>query len=83
MLWGAHLPTPWIFEYAKRKGYREDYCLSCDFIPQCVGEIPISLEFRDFIPSLWAKNGEVHAMSISTELGHLAVPINFLAQKKK
>ena len=32
---GAHLPTPWLFEPAKRPDERADYCLDCSFLPQC------------------------------------------------
>ena len=28
---GAHLPTPWLFEPAKRPDDRADYCLDCSF----------------------------------------------------
>ena len=28
---GAHLPTPWLFEHAKRPDDR-DYCLDCSFL---------------------------------------------------
>ena len=31
---GAHLPTPWLFETAKRPDDRADYCLDCSFLPQ-------------------------------------------------
>ena len=31
---GAHLPTPWLFEPAKRPDDRADYCLDCSFLPQ-------------------------------------------------
>ena len=31
---GAHLPTPWLFEPARRPGDRADYCLDCSFLPQ-------------------------------------------------
>ena len=31
---GAHLPTPWLFESAKRPDDRADYCLDCSFLPQ-------------------------------------------------
>ena len=31
---GAHLPTPWFFELAKRPYDRADYCLDCSFLPQ-------------------------------------------------
>ena len=30
---GAHLPTPWIYEPAKRPDDRADYCLDCSFLP--------------------------------------------------
>ena len=30
---GVHLPTPWIFEPAKRADDRADYCLDCSFLP--------------------------------------------------
>ena len=32
---GAHLPTPWLFEPAKRPYDRADYGLDCSFLPQC------------------------------------------------
>ena len=31
---GAHLPTPWLFDPAKRLDDRADYCLDCSFFPQ-------------------------------------------------
>ena len=31
---GAHLPTPWLSEPAKRPDDRADYCLDCSFLPQ-------------------------------------------------
>ena len=31
---GAHLPTPWLFEAAKRPDDRAVYCLNCTFLPQ-------------------------------------------------
>ena len=30
----AHLPTPWLFEPAKRADDRADYCLHCSFLHQ-------------------------------------------------
>ena len=30
---GAHLPTPWFFESAKRPDDRADCCLDCSFLP--------------------------------------------------
>ena len=30
---GAHLPTRWFFEPAKRPDDRADYCLDCSFLP--------------------------------------------------
>ena len=30
----AHLPTPWLFEPAKRSDDRADYFLDCSFLPQ-------------------------------------------------
>ena len=29
---GAHLPTPWLFESAKRPDDRADYCMDCSFL---------------------------------------------------
>ena len=29
---GAHLPTPWLFESAKRPDDRANYCLDCSFL---------------------------------------------------
>ena len=31
---GAHFPTPWLFEPAKRPDDRDDYCLDCSILPQ-------------------------------------------------
>ena len=31
---GAHLPTAWLFEPAKRPDARADYCLDCSFLTQ-------------------------------------------------
>ena len=31
---GAHLPTPWLFELAKRPHDRADYCFDCSFLPK-------------------------------------------------
>ena len=36
---GAHLPTPLLFERAKRPDERADYCLYCSFLPQCKHQI--------------------------------------------
>ena len=30
---GAHFPTPWLFEPAKRPDKTADYCLNCSFLP--------------------------------------------------
>ena len=30
---GAHLPTPSLFDPAKRPDDRADYCLDCSFLP--------------------------------------------------
>ena len=30
----AHLPTPGLFEPAKRPDYRADYCLDCSSLPK-------------------------------------------------
>ena len=32
---GAHLPTPWLFESAKRPDDKADYCLDCSFLSSC------------------------------------------------
>ena len=32
---GAHLPTRWLFQPAKRPDDRTDHCLDCNFLPQC------------------------------------------------
>ena len=37
---GAHLPTPWPFEPAKRPEDRTDYCLDC-FQTQCKHQVII------------------------------------------
>ena len=36
---GAHLPTPWLFEPAKRPDDRADCCLDCTFFPQCKHQV--------------------------------------------
>ena len=30
---GAHLPTPWVLEPAKRPDDRADYCVDCSVLP--------------------------------------------------
>ena len=32
---GAYLPTPWLFEPAKRPDDRADYCVDCSFLLWC------------------------------------------------
>ena len=49
---GAHLPTPWFFESAKRPHDRADYCLDCSFLPQW--ERGLSGVGR----ALWANSGD-------------------------
>ena len=44
---GAHLPTPWLFEPAKRPDDRADYCLDCSFLPQWKHRVLVfTLEWR-------------------------------------
>ena len=44
---GAHLPTPWLFEPAKRPDNRADYCLDCSFVPvQALGVLVFTLEWN-------------------------------------
>ena len=42
---GAHLPTPWLFEPAKRPDDRADYYLGCSFLPWCKHQV-FALEWR-------------------------------------
>ena len=39
---GAHLPTPWLFEAAKHRDDRADYCLDCSFLPQWKHRVLVS-----------------------------------------
>ena len=36
---GAHIPTPWLFEPAKRPDDTADYCLVCSFFPYCKHQV--------------------------------------------
>ena len=36
---GAHLPTRWLLEPAKRLGDRADYYLDCSFLRQCKHDV--------------------------------------------
>ena len=38
---GAHLPTLWLFEPAKRLDGGVDYCLDCSFLPYCKHQLLI------------------------------------------
>ena len=61
---GAHLPTPWLFEPAKRPDDRADYYLGCSFLPQCENQVLVyilsGLE-RALQPRLGATSGGVSA----------------------
>ena len=37
----ARLPTPWLFEPAKRPNDRVDYCLDCSFLPLCKHQVVV------------------------------------------
>ena len=79
---GAYLLTPWLFEPAKRPDDRADYCPDCSFLPQWKHRILVfTLEWSGVRPmgEQWWGLGP---MSISSEVGHLAMPINFLAYGK-
>ena len=76
---GAHLQTVWLFEPAKLPDDRADYCLNYSFLPQCKHQVLVfTLEWSGARPmgEQWRGFGPV---SIPSELGRLAVPINFLA----
>ena len=36
---GAHLPTSWLFELAKRPDDRAVYCVNCSFLSQCKHQV--------------------------------------------
>ena len=47
---GAHLPTPWLFEPAKRPDDRADYCLDCSFLLQWKHRIVVfRLEWSGYV----------------------------------
>ena len=76
---GAHLPTPWLFEPAKRPNDRTDHCLDSSFLPKWKHWVLVfTLEWSGARPMgehCWG----LGPMSIPSELGHLAMPTNFLA----
>ena len=48
---GAHLPTHWFFESAKRLDDRADYCLGCSPLPQCKHQVLVfTLEWNGARP---------------------------------
>ena len=54
---GAHLPTPWLFEPAKRPDDRADYFQGCSFLPQWKHQVLVfTLEWRG--RALWTNSGE-------------------------
>ena len=54
---GAHLPTPWLSEPAKRPDDRADYCLDCSSSPS--GSTGYSfLHLGGVGRALWANSGE-------------------------
>ena len=76
---GRSSPDPWLFEPAKRPDDRADYTLDCSFLPQWKHHVLVfTLEWSGARPmgEQWWGLGP---MSIPRELGHLAMPINFLA----
>ena len=78
---GAHRPH-WPSEPAKRPDDRADSCLDCSFLPQCKHQVLVfTLEWREARP-MGEKWWGLCPMSIPSKLGHLAMPINFLAQGK-
>ena len=71
----GYLPTPWPFESAERSDDRADYCLDCSFLPQWKDHVIVfTLVWSGARPmgEQWRGLGP---MSISSELGHIAVPI--------
>ena len=59
---GAHLPTPWIFDPAKRPDDRADYCLNYSFLPWCKHQGRHSfLQLSGMGRALWANSGESSA----------------------
>ena len=54
---GAHLPTPWLFEPAKRPDDRAAYCLDCSFLPQWKHRVLVfTLEWNEGVHTLSFKN---------------------------
>ena len=54
---GAHLPTPWLFEPAKRPDDRADYCLDCRTFPSGITGYSF-LHLSGVGRALWANSGE-------------------------
>ena len=54
---GAHLPTPWLFEPAKRPDDRADYCVNCSFLPSASTKYSF-LHLSGVGRALWANSGE-------------------------
>ena len=76
---GFYLPTPRLFELAKRSDDRAGYCLGCSFLPQRKHQVLFfTLEWSGALPmgDKWRGFGPI---SFPSELSHLAVPINFFA----
>ena len=54
---GDHLPTPWLFEPAKRPDDRADYCLDCSFHPSASTRY-LFLHLSGVRRALWANSGK-------------------------
>ena len=61
---GAHLPTPWLFEPAKCRDDRADYCLDCSFLlfllllVRSASTRYAFLQLNGVERALWANGGE-------------------------
>ena len=66
-----------VFEPVKRPDDRADYCLDCSFLPYCKHQVLIVewIGARPMGEQWWG----LGPMSFPSELGDLAMPINFLA----
>ena len=71
---GAHLP--------KRPDDRANYCLGCSFLPQCKQRVFVFTVEWSGVRAMGEQWWGLAPTSIPSELGHLAVPINFFAKGK-
>ena len=55
---GTHLPSPWLFEPAKRPDDTADYCLDCSFSSSSANTRYSFLRLNGVGRALWANSGD-------------------------